>query len=327
MANVIKLCASSKKTNPKKLISYKSLISFIRLPNLLIIVAFLWLLRIFIIGPLLEEAGLSFGLTASQFNLLVLDVVLVTIMGYWMNDWFDKKVDAINRPNRFLVTANWTVHQFWGTILVIGLLVIALSVYIAIETKHLSDLWILPTTISLLTGYAIWFKRYKIIGNLIVSALIAALIPLIIISEWSAIEIALDTPSGIGQSFIYLTVIYTLLIFCINLAREIIKDLEDITGDKENGVIALHQLFGIKNTKTIVFSLLMAMLFLEVPFVFHTDFFVGMTLIFLILMLLTVFISLRLYRARQSHHYRTLSHWLKGIMVLGISQLYILSLA
>lgn len=243
-----------------------------------------------------------------------------------MNDWHDRKTDAINRPNRFLVTAKWSALLFWGIIASLFILALILSVYLSVVTHHIHELWILPAVFAALILYARWFKQYKPIGNLLVATLIASLVPLIIISEWPALKLVMLNDPSLFDSFLNSAVTYTFLIFFINLAREVTKDLEDMKGDSETGIRALPQLFGVKNSKIIVSVLFVVTVLTDWLFFIYSDYEMIVGIISLIIFSVFVMLSLRLVKASDSRHYRYISQWLKWIMVLGIVQLCMISL-
>ena len=75
----------------------------VRLPNLLIIVLSQYLLRYFIIKPLVEVKGFDILITDLDFFFLSLSIVLIAAGGYAINDYFDIKIDYINKPEKVIV--------------------------------------------------------------------------------------------------------------------------------------------------------------------------------------------------------------------------------
>jgi 4-hydroxybenzoate polyprenyltransferase len=75
----------------------------IRLPNLLIVAATQILIRYSIISPLLAQGNMSLQLPNGLFAMLVLATVFTTAAGYVINDYFDRKIDRVNKPSAVIV--------------------------------------------------------------------------------------------------------------------------------------------------------------------------------------------------------------------------------
>ncbi|RZL12307.1 MAG: prenyltransferase, partial [Hymenobacter sp.] len=77
----------------------RALPGLVRWPNLAIMLLSLGLVR----NMLLPGQPLYTVLLAPRFGLLVLAALLVAAAGYIINDYYDVKIDAINRPDRLVV--------------------------------------------------------------------------------------------------------------------------------------------------------------------------------------------------------------------------------
>ncbi len=71
----------------------------IRWPNLLIVAATQILIRYCIIGPLLNQGNMTLQLPEGLFVMLVVATVFTTAAGYVINDYFDRKMDRVNKPS------------------------------------------------------------------------------------------------------------------------------------------------------------------------------------------------------------------------------------
>src|SRR5690606_35625752 len=69
-------------------------------PNLFIMALTQFCVAIFLIGP--REDWLSFYLD-TRLHVLVLSTVLIAAGGYVINDYYDVKIDMINKPHRLIV--------------------------------------------------------------------------------------------------------------------------------------------------------------------------------------------------------------------------------
>lgn len=98
------------------------------------------------------------------------------------------------------------------------------------------------------------------IGNFVVSLLTAAITIMPFIFE---ISILYKTDSNfllLGKHAIYsalkVNTIFSVFVFLISMAREIIKDIEDFKGDKATGCNTMPIVWGIQSSKIIVFFIL-----------------------------------------------------------------------
>ena len=76
--------------------SFQGILKLIRWPNLLIIAASQYLSAIFLVGP--SEAIIEYLMDAQLF-LICLGTVLIAAAGYIINDYYDVKIDYINKPD------------------------------------------------------------------------------------------------------------------------------------------------------------------------------------------------------------------------------------
>jgi len=92
-------------------------------------------------------------------------------------------------------------------------------------------------------------KGLPFIGNLCI-AVLSAIVPIIYLSIQKGLYT--DCQDSIGHiKSIELTLIFVLLAFFSTLARELVKDIEDVNGDKIHNLKTLPILLGIKTSKGI----------------------------------------------------------------------------
>jgi 4-hydroxybenzoate polyprenyltransferase len=281
----------------------------------------MWFVREFLVKPEFQTVNRQFSLSSFQFQLFILDVLLVAIIGYWLNDWFDRDIDKINKPNRFLVKNPLSRTKFWILIGSISIIATILSLYLAKITNHLNDLWILPVTLLSVGVYAIWLKRFKPIGNILVSLLIVSLIALVLVSE----NILNPLSCAIDAGFYLKSGLYASLIFVINMSREIVKDIEDLKGDQELSVVSIPSILGVNKSKNLVITLLVFSMLLELIYVW-SDLSTWIEIMAIGLLLLLHFSCIWMLKSSiKPNDFRQLSTLLKWLMSFGILQLAILS--
>lgn len=305
----------------------KSLFRLVRWENLLFIVLIMWLMEKTLVLPILGNAFFGEELPRYLFYMLVAAVVLIAAGGYAINDYFDVRIDAINRPDRQVVTR--TVDK--TTAMLCHQIMTALGVLIGIAASILVHSWSLAFVFVFVPGllwfYSASYKRQFIIGNLIV-AFVAALTPLVI-----AIANADLMRHRYGDLLRYTTVVpdlytwiggFALFAFLCTLIREIIKDLQDQPGDRELECHTLPVRIGEKWTKAVVAVLVMLTCGLLCWFVFGLMPFPhdwsSLTVRYLVFGLLIPFACelWLLFAAKISSDYRAAQLLMKFIMMLGL---------
>lgn len=175
-----------------------------------------------------------------------LAIFLLCAAGNTFNDLVDLESDRINHPERVLVTGRITPRAALWISISAASLALLISIFINLELFIL-----LIFMAGMLTAYNLRLKRMPLVGNIT----IALLSGLTFIAGGMAIE-----PSWIGQ--LPGPLIPAAMAFLIHLAREIIKDAEDIEGDRHHGARTLPQLIG--RSKTAMAALVLFSLFVIV---------------------------------------------------------------
>ncbi len=237
--------------------------------------------------------------------LLFVSTGLIAAAGYIINDYYDVKVDLINKPARVVVGKEIPRRY--------ALLFHSLLSMTGTVAGFLLN-WKIGI-ISFSSAFLLWWysndlKRKPFIGNFVVALLTGLSIFLV------NILYSVHQP---------LVTIYALFAFAMTLVREIVKDMEDLKGDNSFGCKTLPIIWGIRRTKFFLYFLLLTffvsvvdinLLFSQMPMYY----FIG--LFFLPLGLLLV----RLIRADTKKDFYDLSQWCKVIMLLGIASMVFISL-
>lgn len=269
-------------------------VRLVRMTNLVIVVLTQYLTRILLIGPRHEWRSIVSNV---DMFLLSLSTVCIAAAGYMINDYFDVKIDIVNKPERVVVgrylKRRWVMgaHQILNVLgAILGL---AVSPYIFLINVF---------SITLLWFYSERFKRKPFIGNFIVS-LLTGLTLLILTVHFPANR--------------HLVFIYAVFSFFISLIREIVKDMEDIKGDEAHGCRTLPIIWGIRRTKNFLYGVLL--LFVITLFIMAHALDNGVLIILFILLLAPLFfLAFKLYQADTRRDFRESSNLCKIIMLLGL---------
>lgn len=241
----------------------RDIVRLIRLPNLLFLAIVLWTMEKWVAVPVLQSILYDAILSNWFLVLLIVATVLIAAGGYVINDYFDVKIDRINRPEQVIVTR--TISKQTAFRLSIGLS--AVGVVAGIVAAILCRSW----TVGILFGIApglLWFyssgyKRQFIVGNLII-ALLAACPPLMI--AFANIGYAHKLYDRFGDIVSQTPLPHSLLVwlggfavfaFLTTWTREIIKDMQDQIGDAELECHTLPVVLGDTKTKIIVTALIL----------------------------------------------------------------------
>lgn len=193
------------------------------------------------------------GLIASNFNfgligyilLASLIVFLVCGFGNALNDIQDIEIDKINKPNRPLPSNKISLKSatIFSYLLMISGIIISLFNMICFAIALINSI--------VLYLYAKKYKRNKIIGNLIVAYLTGSIFIF----------------GGASVGNVEITLILFLCALFATWSREIIKDYEDLDGDKSEGVISLPIKYGKNSIFVAIGFLLCSILLSPLPYI------------------------------------------------------------
>jgi 4-hydroxybenzoate polyprenyltransferase len=286
---------------PRKVTYLQTLQGFIRLirwQNLAIIVFTQYFTRFFLI----EDKALSFNHLIEIFKeknlfFISLSTVLIAASGYIINDYYDVKIDLVNKPERVVIgryiKRRWAlvIHQFFnGSGILLGLLVsrkVAL-----VNLAAVFCLWL----------YSNQLKRLAFWGNLMVA----------ILTGFSLLVLAVYYPGHQREVWIY-----AIFSFFTTLIREIIKDMEDLKGDEKHGCRTLPIIWGIARTKLLLYFLIAS--FISTLFILATQLPNNrIAYIFLLMMFPVGFLTYKLVYADKPRDFSFLSNACKIIMLIGV---------
>lgn len=316
--------------NGNKIIFMISYLKLIRSKNLLIVALTQYLMRWGIIYPILKMNDFSFQFSEFHFFLLVLASICITAAGYVINDYFDTKVDLLNRPSTVIIDKEidrrYAILLHWA----LNFIGILLGFYVSFVAgvPFLGFMFILAS--GILWFYSTTYKRQFLIGNLIVAIMTAAVPFVVVVFEIPLLNKTYgDIMLANNTNFNYIIAwvgVFAYFAFLTTLAREIIKDVEDFEGDEAYGRNTLPIVLGIPKTKAVIIFIVVSTI-LSLVYLFKTYLLINWNeeidfvsliyfLLFLILPLfLLVYLIFRAQTKKDYHHANQLS---KLIMLGGI---------
>ena len=180
-----------------------------------------------------------------QFLGMILTIVLITAGGNFINDYFDVRVDRINKPDAVYVETMVKRRVVILSHIVATALGIVISFFVG-KSMHSYLPFVLAIVVSIALGlYTPFFKKRILSGNLLVSICIGV-IPL-----WSVWP---------NLSDCFWTIVFSGFAFSVNFSREILKDIEDIEGDAAENYKTLPVVMGTQTARIYALLFLFAAL-------------------------------------------------------------------
>ena len=256
-------------------------------------------------------SGLPFDIVS--ILLLVLSTVLIAASGYMINDYFDIRIDSINKPERLILSKAISRRAMIIWHVILNTVAILLVVKLAYDNQ-LRLISIQLFCITALVIYSMSFKRKLFIGNILVGLLIGLSILLVGIYEYDFKVLSFE---GTYTKLLWL---YTLFAFLITLIREVLKDTEDMKGDLQEGCRTIPIVYGIDVTKKIIYFIYFLLLGFVVVFIvklFAAEpvlcwyFIIG-------IILPSLFLLYKIQQARSTKDFAKLSSWVKWLTLSGI---------
>lgn len=289
-------------------------LNLIRYQNLF----FIALAQVFIRYGLFHAFKVEVTLTTFDFSLLVIATLCIAAAGNIINDIYDVEIDRINKPTKVLIGKKISERTANRLYIILSIVGVAIGFYLSNRIGKPSFAALFVILSALLYLYSSYLKGMFLVGNLLISALVA--MSLLIIPLFDLLP-AITVENRATQSAVFKIVLnYALFAFFINLIREIVKDLQDINGDKKGGMNTLPIALGRKRTAVVVF-ILGAFTVLGVVFYMYENLYnVQILMLYFLFAVVAplLYFCVKAWDAKTLKDYALLSILLKIIMFLGI---------
>ena len=303
-----------------------SFLKLIRLKNLIIVALTQFLVKFSLINPFAE----NFMLSDNQFYLLVLSTVFITASGYIINDIYDVKTDKVNKEESRIIGKLITSRNAIRWYIIFNFLGLGLGIYIAYIVKQPYYSLVFVYCIFSLWTYSKRMKTSFLLGNLQVSLLTA--LSIFNVALFDIISNGINKNNGEMMIF-KIILFYTAFAFITTFIREIIKDLEDMEGDKKIQAKTLAITYGIEKTKwvSLIFTIFT---FLGIAYFQYFQYSIAkskfefdisiwginkMAIIYVIfIQLLFLFLGFKIYNSKVKKDFYFISQLSKIIMIAGI---------
>jgi len=197
-----------------------------------------WIRAVRPLNLAITGAGVWLGATLSApadagafLSWAILSAVALTAAGNAHNDWSDADKDRVNRPDRPLPSGQLTRPSL--LLLAASALTLGLIALFPLSGSHALLFGINAAALLL---YNTWGSRRPLIGNLLVAALVGSTL------VFGALETGVNDRVLVAAAFAA----------AATLARELVKDIQDLEGDRAAGARTLAVVAGPGMTSRLV---------------------------------------------------------------------------
>jgi 4-hydroxybenzoate polyprenyltransferase len=244
-----------------------------------------------------------------SFYYLMVATLSIAAAGYIINDFFDIVCDRINKPKKTYITTHISKKRalyLYGILNFIGLYA-GIQLCILLEKGTYSIVFL--SIVFSLYAYSKYLKKTPLVGNILVSILVV-----------SNTLILYYFPFGEPVKETTLLLQFSLFAFCINILREMVKDLEDINGDYNAGMRTLPIVLGRERSIKVILSFTCITVFLFIRFcLVQLDEKTYFQVTFFLTIIAPLFyFMMQLHASKTKGHFNKMSLLLKRILIVGL---------
>jgi len=290
-------------SRPQKIILLKllSLVSVVRGYAIALMIAAQLFTAAFILSP---STPLSEVLLSGNLWWLILATALSIAGGYIINNFYDQEKDLINRPRRSKL--DQMVRQQTK---LSGYFILNFASVLAASAVSFQAALFFSGFIFLIWYYSHRLKKIIFIGNL--TSAILSVMPLFILVVYF-------------KSFSSIIVVHACFLLLLLASRELLKDLENLTGDLVQGYKTIPVVYGVRSAK-IIGILLIALTFLpSLVLILYYDIH-AMRYYFYMTMAILPYGALLLWRAKERRDYLVLHALLRLGIIVGVFSIVLLN--
>src|SRR5690606_4051150 len=167
----------------------------------------------------------------------IVSTVCIAAAGNIINDINDIETDLVNKPNKIVVGKSISEKTAYNLFIIFNVIGVGVGYYLSNAVGR-SGFFTLFVMISiLLYVYSTYLKQLFLIGNLVISALVA--LSIVIVGVFELIPNITEQNQSIQLIYFKTIWNYAYMAFILNLIREIVKDVEDMEGDSKTGMRTL----------------------------------------------------------------------------------------
>lgn len=294
-----------------------SLLKLIRWQNLLMIA----LVQLLIKYALLEPFGVMMSLDVFGISLLILATISIAAAGNIINDICDVETDFVNKPEKIIIGKSISEKTAYNLFIAFNFLGVGIGYYLSYLVNKTAFFSIFVIISALLYIYATYLKRTLLVGNIIISLLVA--LSILIVGMFDILP-AITPQNQLTQlTFFRILLDYAIFAFIINFIREVAKDIEDIDGDYKSGMNTLPIAIGRERASNILFIFTLIPLFIIIYYTTNTLYKNQISVLYFLVFIIgpLLYISIKTFSAKTKKDHHHISSMLKLVMLFGMLSL------
>ncbi|QOD60526.1 geranylgeranylglycerol-phosphate geranylgeranyltransferase [Polaribacter haliotis] len=275
-------------------LKFFSLFSAVRGYNIIVLVVAQYLAAIFIFSPTKYLREVIFDL---HLLYLVLACVFVIAGGYIINNFYDAKVDKINRPLKAGLDSYVKQSTKLRLYFLLNFIGFGFGILISWRAALFFAVYIFGIWL-----YSHKLKRYPFIG--VISATVLTVLPFFAVFVYYG-------------NFSKIIFVHASFLFLVIMVRELIKDLENMKGALANNYATFPVVYGEKKTKQFSVLLLILTVF-PIAILLNYASLSYMQYYFYFALIILIFVGFYLWKSISKNQYRMLHNTLKLLLFIGV---------
>lgn len=301
-----------------------SFLKLIRYQNLLLLAFMQFIFRY----GFLKLQNIPLALSDWQFGLLVLATISIAAGGYVINNIFDVETDTENKPANVIVGKSIAEAMAYNIYLGTTIIGVGIGFYLSnvIDKPSFASVFIIIALT--LYFYSNSLKQSLIIGNIIVALLLS--LSVLIIGIFDLYPIITEENRPVMGLLFGILLDYAIFAFIINFIREIVKDLEDVEGDSNQGMNTLPIVLGVNRTVKLVFIMsfipIIYLLYYINHFIFAASLLISTIFGIVFILAPLLYFTVKIWTAKDKKDFHHLSTILKWILFFGMLSIVVITL-
>lgn len=301
-----------------------SFLKLIRYQNLILLA----LMQLVFRYGFLESQSIPLALNDWQFALLVLSTVCIAAGGYLINNIFDRGTDEINKPQDVVIGKQISESMGYNLYIALNIIGVGIGFYLADAIHKSSFAAVFIIIAATLYVYANGLKQTLLIGNIIIALLLS--LSILIIGIFDLLPMIVPQNQASMGVIFGILIDYAVFAFILNLIREIVKDLEDVNGDYNQGMNTLPIALGVARTAKVVLGLSFIPLGLIIYYInehlFSNNLYYASAYGFVFILAPLIYFTVKMFGAKNQKDFHHLSKVLKFVIFFGILSIAVINL-
>ncbi len=279
------------------------------------------LVQLLIKYALLEPFGVQTSLDIFGITLLISATLCIAAAGNIINDVYDVETDFVNKPDRIIIGTFVSEKTAYNLFIIFNVIGVGIGYYVSYLVGKNAFFSLFVIISVLLYVYASYLKQTLVIGNVVISILVA--LSLIIVGIFELLP-SITSLNRLTQLTLFKIIFdYALFAFSINLLREIAKDIEDINGDYKAGMNTLPIAIGKSRATNVLFVLSILCLLFIVYYVIDSLYKNQIAVLYFLIFVIgpLLYTCIKIFSAKSKKDFHHISNVLKLVMLFGMFSL------